>query len=224
MTSNQVAFSLGLQNVSETTRHNKESESIARDELDLRAKLNEATIQWEKERNRLTAEYNQAKIAYDNASLDWKEQYEYQMAQIQQDLANAEIMYKKDMSEYNQKIADVQEKQQTETARHNLLIEELEGTKNWVSQKHLEYQQNATILENAMKDAQLKQNLLIARENQSNQLAIANLENKMREQQLTIEQQKVANEERKTIISSVLDAIKTGASVGSALLLGGLKK
>jgi len=221
MTSNQVSYAIGSANVEESKRHNMASEELENQRLQIEANKAENQNQWEKERNRLQSEYNTAYLNYQNASLDWKSHYENEMLKIQQQLANVETLYKKDQTEINQKLADFKGQLTEEEIRHNYMLEQFQSRENYLRSKDLEYKESAAILDASVRQLDINTRLLLERERESNKLAITNTEAKLKELELRIQQENAQTNRLKLWVDGITNAVKTGVSVGSALLLGG---
>lgn len=191
MTSNQVAYEVGIRNLEETTRHNQTTESIQQQLADLEKQKLDFQDEWKKKDQYLTQSYNEAYLQYLNSSQDWKKHYESQLASIEQEKADADVYYKGIIAGIDQDKANISRYAAEETKRANLASEELRSTQNWLTSKQIEYNQTATLLQSTQAEAKLAQDLLIARENQEVQYAkiaadqaAANANIKMRNKEL----------------------------------------
>lgn len=171
MTSNQVAYEVGIRNLEETTRHNQTTESIQQQLADLEKQKLDFQDEWKKKDQYLTQSYNEAYLQYLNSSQDWKKHYESQLADIEQEKADADVYYKGIIAGIDQEKTNISKYAAEETKRANLASEELRSTQNWLTSKQIEYNQTATLLQSTQAEAKLAQDLLIARENQEVQYA-----------------------------------------------------
>lgn len=205
MTANQVNNAMA----NETYRHDVATEDLNAKYYQLEEKKLALQDEWKRTDQSIQAEYNQAYIAYLNASQDEKAWYEGQMAAIQE----KRTLYEHD---HNVEMEGINEKQQKELERSNLANEQIKNALATLQSKELEYKNNALRLESSLKEQQMAQERLRAVESfqleQQKMLQNYELENTRLAQELVKTQAAVKESEAKT---NLMDAQK-GATMVTA--------
>lgn len=151
MTANQVNNAMA----NETYRHDIATEDLNAKYYELEERKLDLQDQWKRTDQSIQQEYNQAYIAYLNASQEEKQWYEGQLAQIQE----KRTLYEHD---HNVEMESIAKQQQEELERSNVTNEGIRSTLAALQEKELEYKSTALRLESTLKEQQMAQDRLKA--------------------------------------------------------------
>lgn len=213
MTSNQVQAQLGYINAQETNRHNIRTEELGDEENRLK-QLQISNEDWYKhESTRIQEKYNDAYMAYLNASLEWKSFYEGQLADIEAEKLAMEEEYKTRISSVEEQKANLQELMLAETSRANLANEDIKR-----------YTQMLTERDQQIKQTELRNQLTITNLNDATKKLQLAQEEKQHQEKLALESQALLfqyqNELAKRNQEAVNNATQAGVSLTSTLING----
>lgn len=147
MTANQLALASlneatrhNMAGESETNRHNTEAENIEREKNRLTEMATTLTDERERQKNQYQKDYNDAYIAYLNASESEKEWYEWQMASLKETEVNLEASYKFDMASIQRELAYWQGESVKNDAKYKEAWKEVQMLNADLENKRIEYE------------------------------------------------------------------------------------
>lgn len=140
MTSNQIANAANLEQArhnaateEETVRHNKEVESIDRQK-------NEITKNYNENQYNLQSQYNEKYLEYLNASDTRKAELESQLNGIKQMQADADAVYKSEMTAYNNRLLEIESGYKSALSTSSLMNAAVQAKASYYEQQKTEAQ------------------------------------------------------------------------------------